>query len=172
MNTRLDDLFARRSMRRFTGESLSNTAIQDLLDAAMAAPSAGAKDPWQFIVVQNPQTLERLAAGLPSARFLAHASAAIAVCGDPSKAHDQQVSYLIQDCSAATQNLLLAASMLGWGACWVGVHPRDDRTAVVREQLALPGEIVPVSLVAIGHPAQRAEPRTRYRAAAVHIEHW
>jgi len=172
MNSKLQNLFSRRSARRFTGQPVEEGAIRDLLEAAMAAPSAVAKDPWHFVVMQNPQTLERMAAGLTNGRFLAQAAAGITVCGDLQRAHEGELSFLLQDCSAATENILIAATQLGLGSCWLGVHPWEDRIQMVRETLKLPTGIVPVCIVAIGWPAQRAEPRTRYRGNAVHYEQW
>ena len=98
----------------------------------MAAPSAVAKDPWEFIVVRHRDMLNRLVSGLPNGQMLADAALGIVVCGNLQRAHDCQLSYLLQDCSAAIENMLLAAQALGLGACWLGVHPRDDRIAHVR----------------------------------------
>ena len=106
------------------------------------------------------------------AQLLAQAAAGIVVCGDLRKAHANEESYLLQDCSAAIENLLLAAAALGLGACWLGVHPRPDRQAHVRLTVKLPAEVVPVSIIALGWPAEAAEPRTRYAASAVHQETW
>ena len=138
----------------------------------MAAPSAVAKDPWEFIVVRNRSMLNRLATGLPNGQMLADAALGIVVCGDLQRAHDRQLSYLLQDCSAAVENLLLAAHALGLGACWLGVHPREDRVAHVRSQLAIPNVVIPVAVVSLGWPAESPAPRTRYRAEAVHRETW
>ena len=172
MNSKLQPLFARRSTRRFNGQPIEPSVLQDLLEAGMAAPSAVAKDPWHFVIMQNPQTLARLAAGLVHGRFLSQAAAAIAVSGDLQRAHEGQLSYLLQDCSAAAENILIAASLLGLGSCWLGVHPSEDRIQMVRQELHLPAGIVPVCILALGWPAQRADARTRYRDNAVHFEHW
>jgi nitroreductase len=104
--------------------------------------------------------------------MLKDAAVGIVVCGDLHRAHDRQVSYLLQDCSAAIENLLLAASSLGLGACWLGVHPREDRVAHLRSHLHIPATVIPVSAIAIGWPAESPEPRTRYREAAVRYESW
>jgi nitroreductase len=104
--------------------------------------------------------------------MLARAPLGIAVCGDLNAACDKQVSYLIQDCSAAIENLLLAADALGLGACWLGVHPRDDRIAHLRTTLALPEEILPLSVIAIGWPAETPGPRSRFDQAKVRTDSW
>lgn len=172
MNERLRWIFARRSIRVYEDRPVPDDLVRDLLEAAMAAPSAVAKDPWRFVVVRTRETLRAIAAGLPNGKMLAHAAVGIAVCGDLTAAHDRQLSYLLQDSSAAIENLLLAASALGLGACWLGVHPREDRMALVRKALGLPADVVPVSVVAVGWPAEEKEPRTRYDESKVHRERW
>ena len=172
MNTELGFIFSRRSVRVYQRREVGEDHVRDLLEAAMAAPSAVAKDPWEFIVVRNRSMLNRLATGLPNGQMLADAALGIVVCGDLQRAHDRQLSYLLQDCSAAVENLLLAAHALGLGACWLGVHPREDRVAHVRSQLAIPNVVIPVAVVSLGWPAESPAPRTRYRAEAVHRETW
>ncbi len=172
MNPRLQFLFARRSVRRYADRAVGDDLVQDLLEAAMAAPSAVAADPWAFIVVRAPETRQRLAAGLPHGQMLAQAAVGLVVCGDLERAHDRQLSYLLQDCAAAIENLLLAAHALGLGACWLGVHPRSNRIDHVRRLLHIPAHVLPVSIISVGWPAESPPPRTRYRAEAVHHEAW
>ncbi len=172
LNEKLSAIWGRRSIRAYTDAGISNEIIADLLRAAMAAPSAAAKDPWRFIVVQDREMLRRMADALPHGRMLACAGAGFVVCGDLSAAHDGQLSYLLQDCSAAIENLLLAARLLGLGTCWLGVHPREARMEALRSLFGIPEGVVPVSAVAVGFPAEQKEPRTRYRADYVHRERW
>ncbi len=172
MNPKLEPLFARRSVRRYTDAPVDDETVRELLEAAMAAPSAVARDPWHFIIVREAADLNRMADALPNGQMLRQAPLGILVCGDLDAAHDQALSYMLQDCSAAIENLLLAASMLGLGACWLGIHPREDRVQAMRELFALPDTVVPVSAIALGHPAERPEARTRYRDAAVHEGRW
>ena len=172
MNPKLSLLFARRSVRQFQAKPVPDVLLQDLLEAAMAAPSACAKDPWRFVVVQKAETLAAIAAGLPNGKLLATAPLGIVVCGDLQAAHAGELSYLLQDCSAAIQNLLLAASALGLGGCWLGVHPRQERVVHIRSLLALPEPILPVAVLALGWPAESKEPRTRFTAPSIHHETW
>jgi nitroreductase len=172
MNDQLSFIFSRRSVRLYQRADVDERQVRDLLEAAMAAPSAVAKDPWEFVVVRNRTMLTRLATGLPNGQMLADAALGIVVCGNLQRAHDRQLSYMLQDCSAAIENLLLAANALGLGACWLGVHPRDDRVAHVRSALAVPADVIPVAVIALGWPAESPLPRTRYRADAVHLEAW
>ncbi len=169
-NHGLELIFGRRSIRVFETKAVSEEAIQKLLDAAIAAPSAAAKDPWRFVVITRRALLAELANALPHGRMLATAPLGIAVCGSLDHAHDRQISYMLQDCSAAIQNLLLCAHGLALGACWLGVHPREDRMASVSRILNLPSSIVPVSCVAVGSPAETKEARTRFNPDYVRYE--
>jgi nitroreductase len=172
MNSKLQPILARRSIRAYQQKDVTDDQIQAMLDAAMAAPSAAAKDPWEFIVVRDAEMRGRIADGLPNGKMLAKAPVGIIVCGDLHRAHDGQLSYMLQDCSAAIENLLLAAHMLGLGACWLGVHPREERITHIQSLLAIPGGTIPVAGIAIGWPAEQHSPRTRFRAEAVHQEKW
>lgn len=164
----IPNLFARRSIRQFTGEAVSAEQIEMLLEAAMAAPSASNRCPWHFVVVTDPAARTALAATHPHAKMLTQAPLCIVPCGDPGISD----SYWVQDLAAATENLLLAATGLGLGSVWCGVHPRAERVEAAREVLGIPRGIVPFALVAIGHPAEAKEPRTQYDAARVHRERW
>ena len=176
MDTSVDEklrfFFERRSIRVYSQAEVSEEKIQKMLAAAMAAPSAAAKYPWHFVVVRNRQTLSRMAAALPYGQMLASAALGIAVCGDLDKAHDRQLSYLLQDCSAAIENLLLCAHILGLGACWLGVHPREDRIKSIKEILSLPASVIPVACVSVGYPGESKEPHEEYNSSYVHFESW
>ncbi|NLE38364.1 MAG: nitroreductase family protein [Pirellulaceae bacterium] len=172
MNPKLNPIFARRSVRAYQSKSVGDDVVHDLLEAAMAAPSAVAKDPWEFVVVRNRAMLAEFAGGLPNGKMLAGAPLGIIVCGDIRRAHDGQLSYLLQDCSAAIENLLLAAASLGLGACWLGIHPREKRIELMRSLLKLPETVIPIAAIPIGWPAESPAPRTRYRDEAVHREVW
>jgi nitroreductase len=165
-------ILGRRSIRVYAPGEVSEAAVLQLLQAAMAAPSAVARDPWRFVVIRNRETLSRIAAALPNGGMLATAPLGIIVCGDLEAAHDRQLSYLLQDCSAAIENLLLAAHALGLGACWLGVHPREDRVRKLTGILSLPASIIPVAGVAIGPPGEEKPPRTRFKREYVHWERW
>jgi nitroreductase len=172
MDTRLSPIFARRSVRSYTTDPVADETVRSLLEAAMAAPSARACDPWRFVVVRDGQRRQAIADLLPYGTMIAKAPLGIVVCGDLNAAHDGQLSYLLQDCSAAIENLLLAASMLGLGACWLGVHPREDRVNGMASLLGLPERVVPVSAIAVGWPAEEHRPRTRYAEQYVHNQKW
>jgi len=172
VNNKLKLIFERRSVRKYGNEPITAETVQDLLEAAMAAPSACCKDPWHFIAVQDKVILKAIAAGLPHGGMLADAGLGIVVCGAPGEAHDGSLSYMLQDCSAAIENILIASAALGLGAVWLGVHPREDRMIHLRKTLGIPKTITPIAVISIGRPAENKEARTRHRANKVHIDKW
>jgi len=172
MDDRLNFIYSRRSIRVYREGIVTDDQVRELLEAGMAAPSAVAKDPWRFIVVREKKNLNAIADGLPHGQMLRDAAVGLVVCGDLKEAHDRQLSYLLQDCSAAIQNILLAAGALGLGACWLGIHPREDRITHIRRLFRLPLDIIPVSAISIGWPGETKSARTRYTESSVHHEKW
>ncbi len=164
----IQTIFTRRSIRKYTKELIGEQEIRLLLEAAMAAPSAANRKPWHFIVVTDRQRLDNLAKLHPHGKMLFDAPLCIVVCGDTTISPGSWV----QDCSAATENLLLAVTALGLGAVWLGVYPRENRLKPIRKVLEVPENVVPLNLIAIGHPAEEKEARTQYNESQVHREHW
>jgi len=167
----LEFIQKRRSIRQFQeGAPVSDEQVETLLRAAMAAPSAGNEQAWAFIVVRDRDRLDAIMRFHPYAGMLATASLAIVVCGD--LARQQHAGYWVQDCAAATQNLLLAAANIGLGTCWCGVHPRPEREQGCRKLFDLPETIAPFAVVAVGVPAEKKGPADYYDPAKVHRETW
>jgi nitroreductase len=166
----MDAILARRSIRKYTPDPVSADDVEALLRAAMAAPSAGNQQPWHFVVVRERATLDWIAKVHPYAKMLAHAPLALAVLGDPSVEKHQ--GMWVQDCSAATQNILVAATSHGIGTVWIGVYPREERMAEMRQALEVPEGIVPFAFIGVGHPAEEKPPSERYDEARVHHERW
>jgi nitroreductase len=171
-NQPLDFILGRRSIRVYSPGDVSEAAVTKLLEAAMAAPSAMTKDPWRFVVVRDKQTLSKLASLHPGAAMLSAAAMAIVVCGDLDAAFERQISYLLQDCAASIENLLLAAHAQDLGACWVGIHPGEPLIKQVKGLLALPAAVIPVAAISLGPPGEQQAPRTRFSADYVHREKW
>src|ERR1035438_3343930 len=161
-------ILGRRSIRVYSPGEVSEPTLTKLLEAAMAAPSAMTKDPWRFVVVRDKHTLAKLATLHPRAAMLSSAAMAIVVCGDLDLAFERHISYLLQDCAAAIENLLLAAHAQGLGACWVGIHPGEPLIKRVRELLSLPASVIPVAAISLGQPGEQPPPRTCYNADYVH----
>jgi nitroreductase len=166
----LEAILARRSIRKYTSELVTDEDINKLLEAAMAAPSGGNRKPWHFIIIKDRETLDRLAENHPYGKMLFQAPLCIAVCGDPSLTALPR-NFIPQDCSAATMNILHVAVALGLGAVWIGLA-FDEHYDMARDILGIPGNIVPHNLIAIGHPAEQKSPRTQYDGTRVHIEKW
>jgi nitroreductase len=164
----IETIFARRSIRKYTAEPVREGEVKTMLEAAMAAPSASNRKPWHFIVVTERQILDNLGRAHPYGKMLLKAPLCVAVCGDRTIS----ARHWVQDCSAAAENILLAAAALGLGAVWLGVHPREERVSAVRKILSIPENIVPLNLISIGHPAEEKEPRTQYDEVRVHHEYW
>ncbi|MCL7489497.1 MAG: nitroreductase family protein [Desulfobulbaceae bacterium] len=172
MNEKLNFIFSRRSVRKYENREVDDAMIQDLLEAGMAAPSAVARDPWHFIVLKDRETIDKLAGVLTHGQMLRQATAAFVVCGDITQAHDGLESYMLQDLSAAVENILLAANALGLGTCWLGVHPRPERMEGIKNLFALPDHIIPMCSIALGWPKDPPPARTRFNPDKVHLEKW
>jgi nitroreductase len=162
----------RKSVRNFTGEGVTAEQLDILLRAGMCAPTAVNMQPWAFVVVTNRSTLDSLANGLPFAKMLYKAGAAIIVCAIPEKAYDQRKEYAIIDCSLASENILLAAEAIGLGAVWTAAYPYDDRAGHVRKVLNIPQEIIPLNVIPIGHPTGEDQPKDKYKPENIHYEKW
>lgn len=165
-----DAIFTRRSIRKFTDRTVPDEMVSRLLMAAMAAPSAGNEQAWQFIVIRNRALLDAIPKFHPYSSMLKYASLAILICGDLTL--EKFKGYWVQDCSAATQNLLLAATAAGLGAVWTGVYPMEDRVAGMRHLLDLPEHVIPLSLVPVGFPAEPPGRADRFDQARIHHDRW
>jgi nitroreductase len=167
MTQALDFIFKRRSIRKFTDQPISEEDITLLLQAGMAAPTAMNARPWEFVVVTDEEIIQQLRNSLVFGKH--NPAAVIAVCGNTlvSKA---KVSgrFWVQDCSAATENILLAATALGLGSVWVGVYPVAMFVRRVSEVLDLPRNVTPLGVIYLGYPAEEKEPRTQYDVRKVH----
>ena len=162
-------LLKRRSVRKFTDEPVSEEMIQELLHAAMSGPSACNRRPWEFYVVRDPEALAGLRGCIHFGKM--KSTLAIVVCGNLRHALPLQMSaYWIQDCSAATENILLRCTDLGLGAVWCGVHPQKRAEAAVRKVLGIDDEKqIPLNIIHIGHPAEEPDARDQYDEKRVHF---
>jgi nitroreductase len=169
MNISLETIFQRRSIRKYTDQPVEPEKLDLLMQAAMAAPSAMNCKPWEFVVVTDPQKLVQFRARLIFGDR--NAPAAIVVCANPRlSVNPTGRLFWQQDCSAATENILIAAVGLGLGTVWVGVHPVAEFVRVVREIAGLPRHVTPLALIYVGYPAEQKPARTQYDASRVHHE--
>ncbi|MBN1880993.1 MAG: nitroreductase family protein [Deltaproteobacteria bacterium] len=166
----IEAIMTRRSIRKYTDTPITDDQVKQILSAAMAAPTAGNQQAWEFVVITDRKVLNALPDVHPYSRMLLKAPAAVLVCGNLET--ETKEGYFPQDCAAATQNILLAANALGLGAVWLGVHPREERVTGIRKLLRIPDHVVPVSLVALGHPAESHPRVDRYDEKKVHKDTW
>ena len=166
----MEAILSRRSIRRYTDKPVPEEVITELLRAAMSAPSASNEQPWQFVIIDDRRILDEIPRFHPYAHMLKEASWAIAVCGDLQQ--EMISGYWVQDCSAATQNILIAANAMGLGAVWLGVFPREERAKTAQKLLGLPEHVMPLCFISIGYPAEKKPPSDRYDESRVHRNHW
>lgn len=160
----------RRSIRRYSDREIEEEKVQSLLRAAMQAPSGHNYQPWHFIVITDRKILDAIPEFQPYAKMIRQAPLGVVVCGDTGI--EESVEYINTDCSAATQNLLLAAHEMGLGAVWIGIYPREERVEGMRRLLSLPERIVPITLISLGYPAEDKEPEDRFQEERVHRNRW
>ena len=172
-NQAINNIMTRVSVRNFTGEKISDEQIETLLRAGMAAPSAINKQPWAFVVIKDEAILAKLGEALPYSRCSNKPAIAIIPCGDLSKAiPGEMAGFWINDVSAATENILLAAHAMGLGAVWTGLHPDMNRAKMVQEMLGMPEHIIPLCIVPVGIPAENPDVKDKFNTDNIHYNAW
>ena len=166
----LDAIYTRRSIRRYSEKKIVKEMVDKILRAAMYAPSAVNKQPWHFIVFEDKETFKSIIEVHKSASMLLEAQKAILICYDEKLQHDE--GYGIIDCSAATQNMLLAAHTLGLGACWIGICPRKNRMDALKSIFKLPASVIPFAVISLGYPAESKSAGERFKSERIHLERW
>ena len=163
-------ILSRRSIRKYTDQPVSEQVVKELLEAAMSAPSAGNQQSWHFIVINDRQVLDEIPKVHPHSLMLKEAQVAILVCGDLQL--EKHKGFWVQDCSAATENILIAVQAKGLGAVWLGVYPREERVTGLRKLLSIPDHVIPLSLIPIGYPAEEKQPASRFDTERIHYNKW
>lgn len=166
----LEAIHGRRSIRTYTEGSVTDEQMETLLKAAMTAPSAGNAQPWQFIVVTDRAVLDKVPDIHPYAAMSRQAPAAILVCGDVSK--EKYEGFWVQDCSAAIQNMLLAARDMELGAVWTGIHPVEERVQAFKSMFNLPENVIPLAFIPVGRTDKPGTPKDRFNPERVHVNTW
>jgi nitroreductase len=166
----LENIKTRRSIRKYKNRDISEETIKEIITCSMYAPSAFDNQPWHFIVINKKEILNDILKVVTHAEMIKEASHAIILCGD--KKLEENEGLLIQDISAATENLLLAAHSFGLGAVWIGFYPFNEIVKAIKRLFKIPDNIIPVSMVLIGYPAEKPEQPERYRKDRIHINTW
>jgi nitroreductase len=167
----IETIYKRRSIRKYLNKQVERDTIIALLKAAMAAPTAANCQPWEFIVIDDAEKLSQMKEKLVFARY--NAPAAIVVCGNMKLAFKGKSKEMwVQDCSAATENILIAAASLGLGTVWIGVHPIESNIRPVKKILNIPEHVTPLGIVYVGYPAEEKEARTRYNEKRVYWQEY
>jgi nitroreductase len=166
----LDAILSRRSIRKYTRTPVPDQIIKELLTAGMSAPSARNTQSWQFIIINSHKILDEIPKFHPYSEMLKDASVAFLVCGD--KQLEENEGYLVQNCSAVTENILIAAQAKGLGAVWLGIYPRNERIMGIRKLLDIPNDFLPISLISIGYPAEDKSREYRYDVSKIHYNGW
>jgi len=166
----MEAIHSRRSIRKFQQKPVPDELVRALLAAAMSAPSAGNQQPWHFVVITDQEILGKVPALNPYAAMAREAPLAVLICAE--LALEKYPGYWVQDCAAATQNMLLAAHGKGLGAVWTGITPMKDRVQGFQKLCNLPEKVLPLALVVLGYPAQTLKPEDRFRADRVHRNTW
>lgn len=166
----LEAIFTRRSIRKFIDKPVSEEDIETIVRAGFHAPSAHNYQPWEFIIIRDKSNFDKIAMFHPYAKMLPNADVCIIVCGDENK--QAMTGFLIEDCSAAIENMLLATHGIGLGAVWCGLYPVTELTNEVKNFCSLPNHIVPVGMVVIGHKGEERSKVDRFDVAKLHYEQW
>lgn len=170
-NRTLENIYHRSSCRHFSNKEIKDKTLIELVRAAMAAPTGKDRRPWEFIIIKERATLDKLSDALPFAKMLSTASAAIVVCGN-TDIENGGSPYWQLDCSAATQNILLAAHSLKLGALWTAAYPYKERIDPVKEILSIPPHITPLSIIPVGYPSKELRVKDKFNEEKIHIEKW
>ncbi len=168
----LSVIHSRKSVRHFTGQAVSKADLEEIIRAGMAAPTAVDRRPWSFVVVTDRKTMDDLAAGLPFAKMLKKAGAAIIVCAIPDKAFDKKREYALIDAGCASENILLAVEALSLGAVWTAAYPDKGRMDHVRKVLKIPETVIPLNVIPVGVPTGEDKPRNKWDPAKIHWNIW
>ena len=163
-------VLTRRSVRKYIDKPISDETIKELIEAGISAPSAGNQQPWHFIIIDDHKLIDKIPDFHPHSKMLPYAQKAILVCGDLDL--ETNKGFWMQDCSAATENILIAARAKGLGSCWLGVYPRENRIDGLRKMFKIPKNVIPFSLISLGYPAIEQSRVDRYNRSRIHINKW
>lgn len=169
----IEDIMTRTSVRSYSDKEVESEKIDTLLRAAMAAPTAGNKQPWRFVVINDKGILSKIGDNFHTMTMAKNASVAVIMCGDTTATFKGEAQgYWIQDVSAASENLLLAAHAMELGAVWCGIYPQMARVSEFSQMLNLPDSIIPMACICIGYPSGETTPKDKWKPEYIHYNTW
>lgn len=166
----IDLIISRRSIRKYSEQKISDENINLILKSAMFAPSAMNLQPWHFIVFDDKSVFDNIIKAIPHSEMIRTADKCILVCGDTEK--EKNESWLIQNCSASIQNILLAAHSLGIGSCWIAIHGMNEIVENVKKQFSFPNNILHIAIISLGYPAEEVTAENRFDLNKIHYNQW
>jgi nitroreductase len=166
----MEAILSRRSIRKYTKVPVSESTVEEILAGAMSAPSAGNEQPWHFIIINDRKILDEIPKVHPYSQSVKTASVAVVVCGDLKL--EVYKDFWVQDCSAATENILIAVQAKGLGAVWLGLHPIPERVKGMQKLLKLPDKVIPLAVIPIGYPDEHKPVANRLNASRIHHNSW
>ncbi len=166
----LEAIYTRRSIRKYTDKDIDEDTLRSILRAGFYAPSATNQRPWHFVIIKDKEMLIKISQKHPYAKMLPGAACCIVVCGDKTK--QEKTGFLVEDCSAAIENMLLATHGLGLGAVWLSLYPISSRSKPIGQLLNIPQHIIPVGMIAIGYKAEERTTKERFNEERLHFEKW
>jgi nitroreductase len=170
LNT-FDAILTRRSIRLYKNTPVPEEHFEKIIKAGMYAPSAMNLQPWDFIIFNSKESIDKCVRAVKHGEnILKEAPAAVLVCGDNKT--EQNIDYIVQNCSAAVQNILLQIHDMGLGACWIAVYPLADVINNLRTEFGIPQHIIPVALISLGFPAEEKTAEDRYKEERIHLNKW
>ncbi|OGU59067.1 MAG: hypothetical protein A2X64_00195 [Ignavibacteria bacterium GWF2_33_9] len=176
MSEYLNDTFKtihnRKTVRHFTEQTISDELLLELVKAGMAAPTALNTQPWEFIIINDKNTMKKFAGSLQFSKMLDSATSAIVVCTNPEKANGKHMDFAVIDATLASENILLAAESLGLGGAWVALHPKDVAVTYIRGELGIPESIVPLNIIPLGYPTGSEHVKDKFNPDIIHYEKW
>ncbi len=167
----IDCIMTRASVRSYTDRQVDDSTVNKILRAGMAAPTAANQQPWQFVVVTEQNLKDSITASFEYTKMVEHCSFAVVVCGDMDNLFQGDIpdgGFWVEDCSAASENMLLAAHALGVGGVWCGIYPLKDRELRLRQILNLPANLTPLNVMAFGYPSQPVAPKDKWIPSKIH----
>ena len=166
----MEAIYKRRSIRKYTSDSIPDHIVEDIIKAGMNAPSAGNERPWHFLVIRKRELLEEITTIHPYSAMLKQAPVAILICADISL--EKFKGFWVQDCSAAAQNMLLEIADRDLGSVWLGVYPIDERVKGIRKIFNLPEHVEPFAIIPVGKPAEEKPPKNEFDKERIHYDIW